>query len=140
LDPAEGELLAIEARAFARAVPNVTAAAPFERLAVAATSGHIPTELTATLQAMLELVFERGRPTNRAVLQAIYARTPRGKQRATAARDVNRALKSLTGQHLDEVRLSASPGGHTLSLATDRARLTIEIDAAGARVSSLETG
>jgi hypothetical protein len=140
LDAAEANVLVLEARAFARAVPNPTSAALFERLASSAASGQVPPEQVGTLQTMLELVFERGRPTNRAILQTIYTRTPRGRQRSAAAHQVNRAVESLAGQRLEEVRLAASPAGHTLSLATDRARVTIEIDATGARVASLETG
>jgi hypothetical protein len=89
---------------------------------------------------MLELVFEKGRPSNPAVLQAIFTRTPRGRQRSLAARDVNEALRVLSGQQVEEVRVSASPARHTIVLETDRCKLTLELDAAGARVVSLETG
>jgi hypothetical protein len=96
--------------------------------------------MVGALETMLELVFTRGRPTNRAVLQGIYARTPRGAQQSSAAREVNRALKTLQGQQLAELRIGVSPGGHSLVLETDRVRLTVELDSAGARVASLETG
>jgi hypothetical protein len=89
---------------------------------------------------MLELLFEKGRPSNRAVLQAIFARTPRGRQQSSASREVNTALRALRGQQLEEVRLSAAPSRHTLIIQTDRCRLTLELDGAGARVASLETG
>jgi hypothetical protein len=84
-------------------------------------------------------VFEKGRPSNRAVLQAVYGRTPRGQQQNAASRAVNKALRTLRGQQLQDVRLSAGPSRHTLVLETDRCRLTLELDAAGARVASLET-
>jgi len=109
-------------------------------LAAAAGSGAVPQDLVGPLETMLELVFEKGRPSNRAVLQAIYTRTPRGRQLSTAAREVNDALRTLKGQRLEDVRLSAGPSKHTLVLETDRCRLTLELDAAGARVASLETG
>jgi hypothetical protein len=89
---------------------------------------------------MLELVFEKGRPSNPAILQAIFARTPRGKQRTAAAREVNEALRTLKGQRLEELRVSAGPSRHTLTIETDAVRLTLELDPAGARVASLETG
>lgn len=89
---------------------------------------------------MLELLFEKGRPSNRAVLQAIFAKTPRGRQQSAAARDVNEALRTLKGQRIEELRLTAGPSRHTLVVETDRCRLTLELDAAGARVVSLEAG
>ena len=65
---------------------------------------------------------------------------PRGKQQSAAAREVNRALRTLKGQKLELMRLSAGPSSHTLVLETDRCKLTLELDSAGARVASLETG
>ena len=140
LDPSEAEVLAGDAAAFARALPDPTARGRFESLAAAALAGDVPDELIAPLETMLELVFEKGRPSNRAVLQAVYARTPRGRQQTLAAREVNKALRTLRGQKLEDLRLSAGPSKHTLVVETDRVRLTLELDSAGARVASLETG
>ena len=140
LSEGEREVLALEASTFARAVADPLARARFERLAVAAAAGTVPSDLVAAVETMLELVFERGRRSNRAVLQAIYAMTPRGRQQTAASRDVNEALRSLRGQTLTDLRVSAGPGRHTLVLETDRCRLTLELDSAGARVASLETG
>lgn len=140
LEASEASLLALEAASFARAIPDPAARPRFDRLAEAAGSGDIPDDLLPTLETMLELVFTRGRPANRAVLQGIYGRTPRGSQATAAARDVNAALKSLVGQTLTSLRVSASPGGHTLSIETDRVRISLELDARGARIASLEAG
>jgi hypothetical protein len=140
LEGAEAEVVAADARAFARALPDAAAGARYERLAAAATDGAIPAELVPSLETMLELVFEKGRPSNRGVLQAVYGKTPRGKQQTAAAREVNKALRSLRGQKLEDLRLSAGPSRHTLVLETDRVRLTLELDSAGARVASLEAG
>ena len=136
----EREVLAFEAAGFARAVTDPAARARFEGLSVAAASGVVPDVLVPTVEAMLELVFDKGRPSNRAVLQAIFGKTPRGRQQATAAREVNQALRALRGQRLQDVRLSAGPNRHTVVLETDRCRLTLELDSAGARVASLEAG
>ncbi len=136
----EREVLAAEAAAFARALADPAARGRFERLASAASSGTVPDELVAAVETMLELVFEKGRPSNRAVLQAIFGKTPRGRQQASAAREVNQALRTLRGQMLQDLRLSPGPSSHTLVLETDRCRLTLELDGAGARVASLETG
>ena len=140
LDGAEAEVLAVDAAAFARALSDPTARARYERLASAAASGAVPDELVPALETMLELLFEKGRPSNRAVLQAVFARTPLGRQQSSAAREVNQALQTLRGHTLQEVRLSAGPNRHTLVVETDRCRVTLEFDKAGARVTSLEAG
>lgn len=140
LDSAEAEVLAVDAAAFAKALSDPAARARYERLAAAAASGAVPDDLVPALETMLELVFERGRPSNRAVLQAVFGRTPLGRQQSSAAREVNRALQTLRGHTLRDVRLSAGPNRHTLVVETDRCRVTLEFDKAGARVASLEAG
>ncbi len=140
LAPAEAEVLASDAAGFANALADPLAQARYFRVAEAAASGEVPDELVPAVEAMLELLFDKGRPSNRAVLQAIFAKTPRGRQQNLAAREVNKALRTLQGQKLQNLRLTAGPSRHTLVLETDRCKLTLELDLAGARVASLETG
>jgi hypothetical protein len=140
LEPAEAEVLAADAQAFARGLSDPSVAGRYLRLASAAAEGAVPDELVPALEAMLELVFEKGRPSNRAVLQSLFGKTPRGKQRSAAARDVNRALKALRGQKIEQLRLNAGPSGQSLVIETDKVRLMLELDSSGARVASLETG
>jgi hypothetical protein len=141
LQATEAETLAVEAKAFARALPDPAARARYERLAAACVDGAVPSDLISALEAMLELVLDTGRPSNRAILQAIFARTPRSRQRGEAAQEVNHALQTLRGQTLSEVRVSpGGPSRHSLVIETDRCRLTLEIDRDGVRVSALETG
>ena len=139
LSAAEADVLASDARAFAAALPDTVARERYVRLAASASEGAVADEFVPALETMLELLFERGKPSNPAVLQSVYAKTPRGRALNSAARDVNRALQVLRGQVLQEVRVSAAPSRHTLVLETDRARVTLELDRAGARVASLET-
>jgi hypothetical protein len=140
LEPAEAEVLSVEAAQFAGALRDANAQARYLRLAGAAASGAVPADLVPSVEAMLELVFEKGRPSNRAVLQTIFGKTPRGRQQSSATREVNTALRTLRGQRLEDLRLTAGPSSHTLTIETDRCRLTLELDAAGARVGTLETG
>lgn len=140
LAPAEAEVLAADAADFAGALRDPNAQARYLRLASAAAGGAVPPDLVPALETMLELLFEKGRPSNRAVLQTVFGKTPRGRQQSAAAREVNTALRALRGQTLAEVRLTAGPSRHTLVIETDRCRLTLELDSAGARVGSLETG
>jgi hypothetical protein len=140
LEPAEAEVLAADAAEFAAALRDANAQARYLRLASAAAAGSVPADLVPALETMLELLFDKGRPSNRAVLQTIFGKTPRGRQQTAAVREVNKALKSIRGQRIEEVRLSAGPSRHTLVIETDACRLTVELDAAGARVGSLEIG
>ena len=140
LGPAEADVLAADAATFANAMRDANAQARYLRLAATAAAGAVPAELVPALETMLELLFEKGRPSNRAVLQSVFARTPRGRQQAAAARDVNTALRALRGQTLVDLRLSTSPSSHALVIETDRCRLTLELAPHGARVSTLETG
>jgi hypothetical protein len=140
LSPAEAEVLALETSVFARAISDAAARARYERLSVEASQGAVRGDLVGAIETMLELVFEKGRPSNRAVLQAIYAKTPRGRQQSSAAREVNRALETLRGQTLADLHISAAPACHTLVIETQQCRLTLEIGGDGARIASLETG
>jgi hypothetical protein len=140
LAPAEAEVLAVESAKFARALADPSARARYERLASAAASEMVPDDLVAAVEAMLELVFDKGRPSNRAVLQAIYAKTPRGHAQHVAARDVNRALEVLRGQTLVDLHVAAAASRHTIVVETEQVRLTLEIDGDGARIANLETG
>jgi hypothetical protein len=141
LEPAEADTVGAEAAAFARALENPASRARYERLAELAAAGDVPDDLVAPLETMLELLFNTGRVANRAVLQSVFSRTPRGRHLSAAAREVNRALQTLRGQTVADVRLSASgPSLHSLVIETDRCRLTLEVDRDGARIASLEAG
>jgi hypothetical protein len=141
LEPAEAEVVAAESAAFAHALPDPAARARYERLGASAASGEVAKDLVPALETMLELLFNTGRVTNRAVLQSVFGQTPRGRQLASAAREVNRALQTLHGQTLAELRLSSvGPSSQALVIETDRCRLTLEIDRDGARIASLEAG
>lgn len=140
LQPAEAEIVSLEASAFAQALSDPAARARYESLAASAASGTIPDELIPPLQTMLELVFDTGRPTNRAALQAVYAKTPIGKEQAADRHEINRALEALAGQTIAHLRVSGGPSHQTLSIETDRVRVQLEFDRRGAHISQLETG
>ncbi|MBV9328753.1 MAG: hypothetical protein JO352_34005 [Chloroflexi bacterium] len=141
LETAEADVLGVESAAFARALPDPAARIRYEQLAAAAASGEVPDDLMAPLETMLELLFNTGRVANRAVLQSVFGRTRRGRHLASAAREVNRALRTLRGQTVAELRLSAvGPSLQSLVIETDRCRLTLDIDRDGARIASLEAG
>src|SRR5581483_11578118 len=104
----EAEVIGREAGAFARALPDPAARARYESLGEAALAGAVPGELVGALAAMLELLFDSGRVSNRGVLQSVFGRTPRGRAQAAQTREVNRALEALTGQTLTQLRVSSA--------------------------------
>jgi hypothetical protein len=139
LEPAEREVLAAEARAFAARVSDPETRARYFALTEAAEQGTVPAELVRSVEALIDLLLQRGRPLAEPVLSGIFARTPRGRELASAAREVNRAMRALAGQSLHQVHLSAGPGRYGLTLETDRVRLTLVMDNAGPRIESVET-
>jgi hypothetical protein len=143
LAPAEAEALATEAAAFAAALPEATMRERYARLAACAASGSVPADLLPALETMLELVLGRGAaggPTARQPLLGIFAKTPRGRALSARAREVTRALRALRGQQIQDLRLSAGPGQHSLVIQTDQCQLTLELDPHGARIASLDAG
>jgi hypothetical protein len=140
LAPAEAEVLSTELSAFAAALPDPAARERYTRLSSLAADGEVPTDLLPALETMLELALERGGPTARQTLLSVFGKTPRGRALSIAARDVNRALQTLAGQTLQSVRVASGPGTHSLSIETDRCRLTLDLDSHGARITSLEAG
>ena len=109
------------------------------QLAGAAMTGVVPDELIPALQSLLDWAL-RDRPLAQPVLNGIYLRTPRGQEHATATREVNAALRTLRGQLLLTMHVSHLPGRYTLTVETERVRLTLVLDEAGARVESAEMG
>jgi hypothetical protein len=90
---------------------------------------------------MLDILFDSGRVSSRAVLQSVFGRTPRGRAQSAAARDVNRALETLRGQTIVNLRLSsAAPSQHSLTIETDRCRLAMEFSRGSVTISNLELG
>jgi hypothetical protein len=55
--------------------------------------------------------------------------------------EVNSALDALRGQTLVQMRLSsAGPSRHSISIETDRCRMTLDVGRDGLNVTSLEMG
>lgn len=146
LRPEEQEVLAEEVEAFAGTLRDPDSRQRYLRLGAAVQQGLVPPELVGPLETMLELLLQTRRVRLRhgadgdRALHDLFHRTPRGAALQRAAREVNHALRVLSGQTLEQMSLSAAPGRHTLVVATDRCRLSIRLDAAGARIEDLELG
>jgi hypothetical protein len=125
---------------FAARLTDAATQARYLALADAAVAGSVPSELVGSVEALLDLLLQRGRPLAEPVLLGIFNRTPRGLDLAATTRDVNAALRSMKGQALETLRLTATPGRYALAVETERVRLTLVMDGAGPRIESLETG
>jgi hypothetical protein len=146
LRQAEREVLEQEVGPFAETLRDPAARERYLALDRAVRGGVVPADLVKPLEAMLELVLQTRRirqrhgPEGEQALNELFYRTERGAGLRQASREVNAALETFSGQTLEKITLLAGPGRHTLIINTDRARLTLKVDAAGARIENLEVG
>jgi hypothetical protein len=142
----ERAVLLEDVPAFARTLKDEAARQRYARLAVAVEAGVVPPDLLFSLEAMLELMLQSGAvrrrhgPDEERLLSDLFFRTGRGAGLREAAKHVTRALEALRGQTIENVRVTAAPGRHTVLIQTDRAHLTMAFDAGGARVERVEVG
>jgi hypothetical protein len=146
LRDAERDVLDQEVGPFAATLRDPAARDRYLALEQAVRIGRVPADLVKSLETMLELVLQTRRirqrhgPEGEQALSELFFRTERGAGLRQATRDVNAALEAFRGQSLEKLTLMAGPGRHTLVINTDRARLTLKIDAGGARIENLEVG
>jgi hypothetical protein len=144
LSPLEHELLEAELADFAAVLPDPAARARYAELAAAVQQGEIPASLVAPLETMLDLVLQTQRVRRRhgaeadTALQDLLARTPRGRALRRGAHDVNKSLSALSGQVLESLRFSVTPGGQRLVVTTDECQVALTIDRAGVHLERLE--
>jgi hypothetical protein len=134
----------------AQALDQVRSAAlktAYGELLSAVDRSEVPEDLVEPLQTVLEVGLESGRirrvhsAHGEMAAQRLYARTPKGRALRASCDDVTGALKALQGAAIEDVALSPQgPGSYSLSLNTDRGRVLVRVDRAGARIQSLEVG
>jgi hypothetical protein len=120
-----------------------------ERLAdlvAAVDDSEIPVASAELLESVLELGLQTGRirayygPGGEQAALSTLRRLPRGRQRGESAADVTRALETLVGATLDDIRIAAvAPGVFTLSIQAGGVEANVRLDPAGVRVTSLAT-
>ncbi len=144
LSPLEQELLEAELAEFAAVLPDPAARARYAELAAAVQHGEIPSSLLSPLETMLELVLQTQRVRRRhgveadTALQDLLGRTPRGRALRRGAHEVNTSLSALSGQVLESLRFSVTPGGQRLVVTTDECQVALTIDRAGVHLERLE--
>jgi hypothetical protein len=145
IDPAQQEILLAEIDGVLETVREPGARARYEELAGAVAAGNVQEPLLGSLEALTEMSLQTGRARklhgaeSEQALLRLFHRTPRGAAARQATESVNRALRELAGQVVEEMLFTVqAPGVYRLGLRTDRVRLALEIDRHGVTVQSLE--
>ena len=72
-------------------------------------------------------------------LNALFLKTPRGREVAISLAELNKALATLKGQTVDQITSSQrSPGSYALTLKTSGCQIVIRFEQSGVRVENLE--
>jgi hypothetical protein len=106
--------------------------------------GELAPEDARTLESVVELGLQAGRiralygPGGEQAALRLYRRLPNGSEARASAGAVSEALSALRGRALESIRVDAvGPGAFALTVAVEGAELSIRLDRAGARVSSV---
>lgn len=146
LDENERELVRLETEALLPALQGERRER-YERLHAAAAEGSVPADLHAALSSLCELTLQtaRARQLYRAegerILTGLLGRTPRGKELADQVRDVNSALRALSGHTVDSVSVRMRTIGHfTVTIATSGVTLSLAVRPDTLNVESVAVG
>jgi hypothetical protein len=145
LDQLQRDVLLPQIQAFIEAAADPAAREVYAALKDAVERGAVPAPLQARLGAIVEIALSSGRvrklfgPAAELALNALYQKTPRGRELAQSIREVNGALAKLAGQPIEEVTASLkSPGSYALSLKTAGYQIVVRFEQTGIRVESIE--
>ena len=146
LDALQRDILLPQIQAFIDATTDPTAREVYVTLKAAVGAMRIaPGELQARMGAIVEVALQSGRirklfgPGAELSLNALFQKTPRGREIATSLRELNRALAKLKGGTVEELTAALrAPGAYALTLKTNACQLVIRFEPAGVRVESVE--
>jgi hypothetical protein len=145
LDPLQRDVLVPQIEAFLDATTDPQAREVYLTLKTAIESLEIPADLQPRLGAIVEVALTSGRvrrlfgPAAELSLNALFTKTPRGREVAQSLSELNKALASLKGQTVEQITSSQkSPGAYSLTLKTSNCQIVIRFEQSGVRVESLE--
>jgi hypothetical protein len=145
LDTLQRDILIPQIQAFLDATTDPQAREVYLALKTAIDSLEIPSDLQPRLGAIVEVALTSGRirrlfgPAAELSLNALFLKTPRGREVAISLAELNKALATLKGQTVEQITSSQrSPGAYSLTLKTNNCQLVIRFEQAGVRVESLE--
>jgi hypothetical protein len=145
LDSLQHDLLIPQIQAFLDATNDPQARGVYGALAAAIERLEVPAELAARLGAIVEVALTSGRirklfgPGAELSLNALFMKTPRGREVAQSLAELNKALATLNGQTIEQITATQrSPGAYALTLKTSGCQVIIRFEQAGVRIESLE--
>src|SRR5215472_17827078 len=145
LDSLQRDLLIPQIQAFLDATSDADARESYSALKAAVESMAVPTEHQAHLGTIVEVALQSGRirrlfgPGAELSLNALFHKTPRGREIARSLQELNTALSNLKGDTVEEVTAGArGPGSWALTVKTGGCQLVIRFERDGVRVESLE--
>lgn len=145
IDALQREVLLEELATIVVSLRDPAAQAPWEELAAAVDAGEVEEEQLGRLEQLLEMTLQTGRvrkihgAEGEQALLRLFHQTPRGAAARKATEAVNRTLAGLAGQTVESLLFTSRGAGvYRLGIATDRCKLTLEIDRHGVTVESLE--
>jgi hypothetical protein len=147
LDQLQRDVLLPQIQAFIEAAADPAAREVYTALKAAVERGDVPAPLQARLGAIVEIALSSGRvrklfgPAAELALNALFQKTPRGREIAQSIREVNAVLARLCGQPIDEIAASLkSPASYALTLKTSGYQIVVRFEQSGIRVESIEVG
>ena len=145
LDTLQRDVLIPQIQAFLDATTDPQAREVYLTLKTAIESLEVPPDLQLRLGAIVEVALTSGRirrlfgPGAELSLNALFLKTPRGREVAQSLAELNKALASLKGQTVEQITSSQrSPGAYSLTVKTSGCQIVIRFEQAGVRVESLE--
>jgi hypothetical protein len=145
IDTLQRDLLIPQIQAFIDATTDVAARDSYGALKSAVEAMEIPSEHQARLGTIVEVALQSGRirrlfgPGAELSLNALFQKTPRGREIAQSLRDLNNALARLKGDTVEEMTAALrGPGAWALTVKTSGCQIVIRFEREGVRVESLE--
>ena len=145
LDTLQRDILIPQIQAFLDATNDPQAREVYLALKSAIESLEVPPELQPRLGVIVEVALTSGRvrrlfgPAAELSLNALFTKTPRGREVAQSLAELNKALASLKGQTVEQITSTQkSPGAYSLTVKTSGCQLVIRFEQSGVRVESLE--
>ena len=145
LDSLQRDLLIPQIQAFLDATSDADARESYGALKAAVESMAVSTQHQARLGTIVEVALQSGRirrlfgPGAELSLNALFQKTPRGREIARSLQELNTALSNLKGDTVEEVSAAMrGPGSWALTVKTTACQLVIRFERDGVRVESLE--
>jgi hypothetical protein len=145
LDTLQRDILLPQVQAFLEVTNDPQARETYLGLKTAIEALEVPANLERRLGAIVEVALTSGRvrhlfgPAAELSLNALFLKTPRGREVAQSLTELNKALSTLKGQTVEQITSTQrSPGAYSLTVKTKNCQLVIRFEQSGVRIESLE--